>query len=101
MSECYPTEALLVMFLGYPHKSIYSLTVNGVTRISLNNHTHWDTITNRPLTDEQFQDLLEIASLWKLDNDGNLYTERNVYSHGEYLHIIEENLLLLLWEFTI
>ena len=43
-------------------------------------HAANQTTNVKHLTDAQLSSLIALASYWKLDNDGNLYTERNVYS---------------------
>lgn len=46
-------------------------------------HAANQTTNVKHLTDAQLSSLTALASYWKLDNDGNLYTEKNVYSTGE------------------
>ena len=43
-------------------------------------HAANQTTNVKHLTDAQLSSLTALASYWKLDNDGNLYTERNLYS---------------------
>ena len=43
-------------------------------------HAANQTTNVKHLTDAQLSSLIALASYWKLDNDGNLYTERNLYS---------------------
>lgn len=45
-------------------------------------HAANQTTNVKHLTDAQLSSLTALASYWKLDNDGNLYTEKNVYSTG-------------------
>ena len=46
-------------------------------------HAANQTTNVKHLTDAQLSSLTALSSYWKLDNDGNLYTERNLYSTGE------------------